>query len=348
MLKSALRRRRGFTIIEILIAIVVLVLGITGIVALFPTAIESGNQTVEDTYAATITQSVVDAISVGLRESRYSYRTQPPNADRVWTYFVFNHDGVIDQMVQQPEVYDLDTVDTRIWQRDYCVLLPQATSPGANFNTDTELTFVFPFPYLEGRAEAHLGIDQRKFDVLQTTTAATLDPLNFVGPGANGNTFRRTTSEGTPALWYVRTYPLGHYRLGDPNIPGTITNYNQSVGQVRTEYRGEDVFSSGGNEQTIAVDPYPTYSFSFTLKRARVDTMSAGPTPPAGPGGDGRITINDHFSNSLYELQVYIFKNFSPAVSATLADPETGSGGQFPPVPRTNRPVRRFITLVSL
>ena len=51
-------RRKGFTIIEILIAIVVLVLGITGIVALFPTAIESGNQTVEDTYSATITQSV--------------------------------------------------------------------------------------------------------------------------------------------------------------------------------------------------------------------------------------------------------------------------------------------------
>ena len=56
------RSRRGFTLLEILIAIVVLVLGITGIVALFPTAIGSSRATVQDTYAAAIGQSVIDAL----------------------------------------------------------------------------------------------------------------------------------------------------------------------------------------------------------------------------------------------------------------------------------------------
>ena len=60
--------RGGFTLIEILIAIVVLVLGIVGIISLFPTAIESGNKTVEDSYAAAITQSVVDAIKQSGRD----------------------------------------------------------------------------------------------------------------------------------------------------------------------------------------------------------------------------------------------------------------------------------------
>src|SRR5436190_11847747 len=102
------RTPRGFTILEILIAIVILVLGISGIVALFPTAIESGNQTVQDSYAAAITQSVVDAIAVGIRESRYRVRDSGGAAARDWTYFIFDHDGVYDPMVASPQNYTSD------------------------------------------------------------------------------------------------------------------------------------------------------------------------------------------------------------------------------------------------
>src|SRR5271167_3063026 len=68
------RRSASFTILEILIAIVILVLGISGIVALFPSAIQSGNKTIEDSYSAAITQSVIDAVSVGMRKHAYIRR----------------------------------------------------------------------------------------------------------------------------------------------------------------------------------------------------------------------------------------------------------------------------------
>ena len=90
--RRRLHQASAFTIIEILIAIVVLVLGISGIIALFPTAIDSGNQTVEDSYAAAITQSVMDAISVGVRESRYTLTTGTPGDERNWTFFIFDHE----------------------------------------------------------------------------------------------------------------------------------------------------------------------------------------------------------------------------------------------------------------
>lgn len=85
-----MRRDAGFTIMEILIAIVILVVGLVGIMALFPAAIQSGNRTVEDSYAASIAQSVLDAINVGIRENRY---------DRDWGsgpvhFFIFQHDGI--------------------------------------------------------------------------------------------------------------------------------------------------------------------------------------------------------------------------------------------------------------
>ncbi|MBL4844192.1 MAG: prepilin-type N-terminal cleavage/methylation domain-containing protein [Planctomycetes bacterium] len=337
-------RKRGFTIIEILIAIVVLVLGITGIVALFPTAIESGNQTVEDTYSATITQSVVDAISVGIRESRYSYRA--PVTNRVWTYFLMNHDGVVDEAVPTPEIYTDAT--GKMWARDYCVLLPQSAAPD-NFASANEPTFVFPIPALPDqvipfRDTGAEGAPSQPFLDLFVRKPTNLDAGAGVFNTMNGVdpvNFARTTSAGTPTRWFTRVYHLGRLRKGDPGV------LPADVGQIRPEFRGEDIMDGTVAVQTIAVDPYPNYSFAFTIKRARLDTHATG-----GGGGvpnpDGTISADDRFSNSLFELKIYIFKNFSDTVAAGLAIPETGGGGAFPPVTRGNRAVREFITLISL
>ena len=118
-------------------------------------------------------------------------------------------------------------------------------------------------------------------------------------------------------------------------------------GKVRKEFQGEKIFTGTVEEETIAVDPYPNYSFAFTIKRARLDTHTNGGAAGA-PNPDGMITKDDRFSNSLFELKVYIFKNFDDNVAASLANPETGGGSTFPPVPRGNRPIREFITLISL
>ncbi len=60
-------RKSGFTLIEILIALVVLFIGIVGIIALFPIGIESTKQSVQDTNAALIAESIHHAIIIAMR-----------------------------------------------------------------------------------------------------------------------------------------------------------------------------------------------------------------------------------------------------------------------------------------
>lgn len=333
------RRPRGaaFTLIEILIAIVVLVLGITGIVALFPTAIDSGNRTVEDTYAATITQSVVDAISVGLRESRYTWTADSGAGEgRVWTYFVFNHDGVVDLAPGEPEDFESgrhtlaaggEEAD-KIWTRDYCVVLPQSTATTPeNLSSANEPFFTYPIPNLaelvSRPGEAHLSEEQRSPAKLRQLSLTD----NF------GPQFRKENNEGLLTAWFTRVYHLGRYR-----DDGT----SNRKGQIKDLYRGEaeidNTSTSPSADEGIALDPYPTYSFCFAIKRARVDT--AGGTP-SGP--DGVIDANDPFSNSLYELRIMVFKNFDPEAAKDLM-----ATGTEMVVPKTNVPIQTFITLISI
>ncbi len=75
------RLTRGFTLVEILIALVVLTIGLCGIVALFPAGVYSTRESMEDTTASQIAESVYAAIVVALRDA--------PSATQA--YFI--HDG---------------------------------------------------------------------------------------------------------------------------------------------------------------------------------------------------------------------------------------------------------------
>lgn len=80
-------RRRGLTLIEILIALIVLMVGLVGIFALFPVGMRSTQESVEDSTAALLAESVHHAIVAGMRSSRPA--SGP--ADRVPV--VLTHDG---------------------------------------------------------------------------------------------------------------------------------------------------------------------------------------------------------------------------------------------------------------
>jgi type II secretory pathway pseudopilin PulG len=353
--------RAAFTILEILIAIVVLVLGITGIIALFPTAIESGNKTVEDSYAAAITQSVVDAIAVGVRESRYTYRTA---AGRTYTYFVFNHDGVIEQPPLDPANFeraswDGDTGDGindksqgSIWRRDYCVILPTAAANNAALAN--EPNFIYPVPsYVQDDATEsakdndQYGLMQRSPTRLNANTLTDNLHIDFLRP---------SSTIGQQVPWVSRVYHLGRYRqpLGSSNggtaLPNGPDGSPMKAGEVRIDYLGDAVQSSGtGRERTVALDPYPNYSFSFTLQRARIDTTG-------GPGNvpDGKLTAGqDLFSDTLYTLRVRIYKNFDKEAAFELkpgnvADQSSPPTGSVQSVPRSNIHIREFVTLIAL
>jgi hypothetical protein len=120
---------QGFTLIEILIAMVVLMVGLLGILAVFPTAMRSAARAVEDTYCAAISQSVVDAIHMGLRSMHARF-------DDGTAYFVFDHDGVLnldqDRKGTMLSSFDLSKEGSLniIEARDYCVLLPDPSKDG--------------------------------------------------------------------------------------------------------------------------------------------------------------------------------------------------------------------------
>ena len=346
--------RAGFTILEILIAIVVLVLGITGIIALFPTAIESGNKTVEDSYAAAITQSVVDAITVGIRESRYAVK--PPGSPVTYTYFIFNHDGVIDPAPLQPgpDYFSNGAGNDgqgAIWRRDYCVILPtaKAANPASNTNVQNEPNFIYPVPTLldpeqmlnDSSRDGDPALNQRKPSVL-ANPGTLVDNLDVFLQ-------RDSTSGNAKVPWISRVYHLGRYRKPPgnqalPTIPGGTSQ--MQPGDVRLEYLGETVTVAGSQQLAVPADPYPSYGFAFTLQRARVDTSGATPNVP-----DGRLTSADLFSDSLFTLRVMIFKNFDDRAAYelrpnSLTDPSPANAGAS--APRSNIRIREFVTLIAL
>jgi prepilin-type N-terminal cleavage/methylation domain-containing protein len=332
-----LKRRRGFTILEILIAIVILVLGISGIVALFPTAIEAGNKTVEDCYAAAITQSVVDAIAVGIRVSQFRVLDRPV-VGRAWKYFILNHDGVYDRMVKSPQNFQSDP---NISHSDWCILLPQGPDP--NVDPTKEPWFVYP------------SCPQRSFEIGDGSSVTLPGPYdnhayqNLINLGnvAVGDdysvTFQKMSYAQNPReIWIRRVYMLGRY--AENQNPSGVPPRG-----IRDEFLGdaEGIGVStttppqpGANYQNRPrIDPYPQYSFAIMLRRAKIDNCGA----TAGSPPDGLIGAFDSFSSSLYEVHVLVFRNFDGTGTTQQA---IASGQRV--IPRTNVPLREFVTLLSM
>ena len=63
-------REKGFTLVEILIAMVVMSVGLLGILGVFPAGIRKTAEVVEDSYAAIIAESVRNAVELGLQQGR--------------------------------------------------------------------------------------------------------------------------------------------------------------------------------------------------------------------------------------------------------------------------------------
>ena len=85
------RSQGGFTLLEILIATAILVVGLVGVLALFPAGIKVGDEVVQESTAITLARSVADSIRKGLRNN---LRARSPKGGITYSYFVFQHDGV--------------------------------------------------------------------------------------------------------------------------------------------------------------------------------------------------------------------------------------------------------------
>lgn len=80
-------RTSGFTLIEILIALTVLVIGLVGILALFPVGIKSSKSAVEDSTTSILAESIKSSII-------QSFRLAPPQPAGGSTPIQYYHDGV--------------------------------------------------------------------------------------------------------------------------------------------------------------------------------------------------------------------------------------------------------------
>ena len=63
------RKERGLTLIEILLALIVMAIGIVGILALFPTALNFAKTSMEETQGAMLSESVSEGLRNALRFS---------------------------------------------------------------------------------------------------------------------------------------------------------------------------------------------------------------------------------------------------------------------------------------
>jgi prepilin-type N-terminal cleavage/methylation domain-containing protein len=145
-------RSGGFTLIEILIAMVVLAVGLLGILAVFPHAMRSAMITVEYSYAAAISQSVMDAIHLGLREMR----TTDENGR--WLAFILDHSGPEELEADRNNfLKDINLADLmqsdgsptgefkKLLQKDYCILLPRADETvSSGSGTPVGKAFLYP------------------------------------------------------------------------------------------------------------------------------------------------------------------------------------------------------------
>jgi prepilin-type N-terminal cleavage/methylation domain-containing protein len=81
-------KQAGFTLIEILIAMTILLVGLVGILALFPVGLDATRKSVEDSNSAIIAESAYASLRTAVRE--YYVLTGPP----IQGILPYRHDGI--------------------------------------------------------------------------------------------------------------------------------------------------------------------------------------------------------------------------------------------------------------
>jgi len=115
-------REKGFTIIEILIAMVVLSLGLVGILGVFPAGIKKTAEIVEDSNAAIIAESIQNSVELALQSARID-----DGADRGFVYLGEGVDALMDEKghILPVDITTLDGTPASINKAaDYWVKLP--------------------------------------------------------------------------------------------------------------------------------------------------------------------------------------------------------------------------------
>ncbi|MGE4603228.1 MAG: prepilin-type N-terminal cleavage/methylation domain-containing protein [Planctomycetota bacterium] len=266
-----LRHDKGFTILEILLAVVILTVGLLGLLAVFPVAMRAGKEAVENTNAVLISQSVEQAIREGLME----HKAQSP--DGRWTYFIFNHDGVTDPLPAR--------IDRARPDADYYILLPspdpgRKTTIRRNEYWERGKTFVFPETDALTWIVSDGGVER------EVTDDSSSSP-----PNGRGNPIR-ADDDADDFLREIRS----------PDSDRVLDSYETY--DVRRVYRLSNRFFDHELAQDydfVDNDPISQYSFAFTIRPAKQD----GSLDLKYPDDQSFIPAGE-----LFEIDILIFRSF--------------------------------------
>jgi len=282
-------RQSGFTILEIMIATAILVVGLMGLLAMFPVAMKSGTITIQDTQAALIARSVEQAIREGI-ENR---KGQEENGYH--TYFLFQHDGVVDPLPRRIE--DASSA------ADHYILFP---TPRAAMN-DAKQAQERGDAYQQGKVFVYPETDGLSW--IPVRAGLTLPELEDDSAGADPN------GNGNPALAdddkddYIIEGSSGRgtsvrRELGrDILVMKTFPLSNRFLDLLEEDADGEKVVDN---------DPISQYSFAFAIRPACRDSSLDRSHPferslvPAG---------------ELYEVEILVYRSFVFVKGGNRADP---------------------------
>jgi prepilin-type N-terminal cleavage/methylation domain-containing protein len=150
-----IRRGRGFTILEILIAVVVISVGLIGVLGLLGQSLKRSGKTVEEGFAMTLGRSIMAALRDGSRER--AFMVDDPSTPKPIKGFVWLHIGLDTQDKNGPPSLPTSPSDTgsltALRKSDYVVFLPGKPATGP------EPIFVFPRPASDPTSENTSGAD---------------------------------------------------------------------------------------------------------------------------------------------------------------------------------------------
>jgi type II secretory pathway pseudopilin PulG len=273
-----LSRRAGFTILEILIALVVLGVSVLGVLALLVTSTKVAGEVVEDTFASTLARSIYESARIAARERGFAVtEPDPPNPDRVVRGFVLTERGMSNTVPAPgqplsggnftPPALPAGPGDTAalapLRASDFTIFLPNDRD-GTTGPAGGNAVFVFPRPNGAATDNAGRGANNARTD-------GAVDQRGQVIP-----------------LLVTRTYQLSHHP-GSPLITGP---------------------------QTLSKEAADQYSFIIAVRQTRVPRLvdAAGKAPTWQDVDfvpDLSVAGSTELSNGLYYFEVQVFRNFT-------------------------------------
>lgn len=302
---------------EILIAISILLVGIVGVISLFPVAIKIGGEAITDSLAANLARSVEESLRAAIKNRKAAY-TFGADRTHVLVYFIYEHDGVCD-----PAEYGRDKI-----RKDHVPAdasdVRRRNMPDAPYGTPWALDSVILLP-IDNTKNAELGVGYRGGSEREARMRAYLDGKVFVYPegdpgessgaqmhngGGNpglADDDKDDFKEDSPDKEFVASW--SEKMLPNEEWPLRVTRTFRFGTRVMLDARGNPEPESGPQGATLYTmlpeesgqeeDPYATYSYAFAIRRAFEDgDMSS----------EGRRYVP---ANELFEVKVLVFKAFA-------------------------------------